>query len=471
METAHWQPIAAEQLRIGHFVRIGDRWFDHPFLKSQFRVATEAELAAIRDAGLARIYFDPARSVPEPEPATHAAPSSGDEPDVRSSKATSAPGLPAGPERAPPATPADEPQIPVLRPAAGAELAAARTPSRPIALPRPDPRALRENLQQSRDDYRAAVDGATAALGMLDAGDPLGAEATRAAVRQVLALAAGRDRPLTSAPVGTTLGGSRRQASLAMDAAALAAAVGRRLKLPAADLQALTTAALVHAIGKSRLPPQLHDEARATSREARAELQRYPRLGAAMLREYPEFAPEVIQIVEQHRERLDGSGFPARARGAEIHPLAPVVGAIHEFQVLAARDGTQLPAAALAQLYLHLRGAYGASTVEHVIAALTVYPPGAFVELADGRIARVARVSERERMTPLVWIFDENLSPTQAPVVDLSEAGHPAIARVLDPRTLAADLRAWFGGDWAGLTFPAPVAPPMGARPPGLLAG
>lgn len=463
MDSVAWQPIGADELQIGHFVRIGDRWFDHPFLQSSFLITTAEELAAIRAAGLSQILVDPARSRPAGAPRLH-------------------PQIPV-------LQPAAAAEPPVLQPAVAPELAATvaaavRLEARPSAAapvsatarsaslaplraaPPSDVRALRDNLSRSREDYRAAVDGAVQALAMLHAGDALGQEATRGAVREVLALAAGRERPLTLAAIAAPVGAQRRQACLSMDAAALAAAVGRRLRLGAAELQLLTTAAMVHALGLSRLPPRLQDESRLRDRDDLAEFRQYPRLGAAMLREYPGFAPEVIRIVEQHRERLNGSGFPAAARGEQIHPLAPIVGAIREFQVLAMRDDPPMPSTALARLYRTLRGAYGASHVEQLIAALTVYPPGTFVALSDGRIARVARVSDRARLAPLVWLYEDGVAPAEAGIVDLSEPGHASVERVIDPRTLSEDQRGWFGGEWAGLTFPAPVAPPMGARPP-----
>ncbi len=58
------------------------------------------------------------------------------------------------------------------------------------------------------------------------------------------------------------------------------------------------------------------------------------------------------------------------------------------------------------------------------------------------------------------------MAPAEAGILDLSEPGHATVERVVDAQTLSAELRSWFGGEWAGLTFPAPVAPPMGARPP-----
>jgi hypothetical protein len=329
-----------------------------------------------------------------------------------------------------------------------------------------DVHRTRENLAQSRQDYLSAVEGAGAALGMLGAGEPDGVEATRLAVRNVLALAAGRERPLTLAPVTAPVGLERRQACLSRDAAALAAAVGRRLKLNSTDLQTLTMAAMLHAIGLSRIAPQLRDESRLERRDELREFREYPRLGADLLRDYGNFPPEVVRIVRQHRERLDGSGFPARESGEAIHPLALVVGAIREFQVRATRDGATLPALALAQLYRNLRDACGATAVDHVIAALTVYPPGTFVALTDGNLARVVRVSEQARLAPLVCLYDESMPASQSEIVDLAEPGRAGVERVLAPAALPAGVLNYFGGDWAGLTFPAPVAPMMGARPP-----
>jgi hypothetical protein len=135
VDTANWQPIAAQDLRIGHYVRIGDRWFDHPFLKSQFQISSAAELAAIHAAALTRIHVDLARSTLVPDEA----------PDAP--MASPAVAQPAG---SLPESGGEPPQIPVLRAAAPAEIAAARPATRPVVIPRPDPRALRDNLQQSR---------------------------------------------------------------------------------------------------------------------------------------------------------------------------------------------------------------------------------------------------------------------------------------------------------------------------------
>jgi len=454
VNSVAWQPIAADQLRVGHFVRIGDRWFEHPFLQSRFRIATTEELTLIRGAGLSQLFIDPQRSQLSHGRAVGHGHGHGQGDDGPRAAVAS-----RGGSRISSADTAAVPEI------ADVVAGAARLKSRK-ATHTADVRRTRENLLQAREDYLGAIEHTGAALAMLDAGDAQGVEAIRGAVRGVLSLAAGRERPLTLAPVPTPVGAGRRQACLSRDAAALAAAVGRRLRLGAAELQVLTTAAMLHGIGMSRIAPTLRDETRLRTRDEFREFREYPRLGADILREQGDFPPEVVRIVHQHRERLDGRGFPGGDSGDSIQPLALVVGAIREFQLRASRDGACVPALALAQLYRGMRGACGADAVDHVIAALTVYPPGSFVALADGNIARVMRVSEQSRLTPIVSLYDESLGAAQAEIIDLSEPGRPAVERVLTPGMLPPGVLAYFGGDWAGLTFPAPVAPPMGARPP-----
>lgn len=44
--------------------------------------------------------------------------------------------------------------------------------------------------------------------------------------------------------------------------------------------------------------------------------------------------PEILRIVREHEERLDGSGFPNGLKGNQIHPYTMVVGLCNEFENL-----------------------------------------------------------------------------------------------------------------------------------------
>jgi hypothetical protein len=413
-----WQSVSVDQLEVGQFIRLGHRWFEHPFLLNRFRIASEKEIAIIRDARLTRIFVDPARSL---------AGAAADAPTGAPADASAN----AAPEEA---------------------ASAVQLQSRKDALAE-RVRGQHEMLGQTRDQYAQAVVSSRHALDLLAAGNDAAAAAVGELTRTLVALVAPRANPLTCAAATRPGEGATLRACRALDAAAIAAAVGQRLHLQAQGLTALTTAALLHAVGLEELPSVMQDEASIRDPDLLTDFQQYPLLGADLLRRCGGFPDEVLQIVRQHRERLDGSGFPERLKGEKIHPLACVIGAIREFQVLAERGESTMPATALAQLFRRLRGAYGPAAIDNVIAALTIYPPGSFLALTDGSIGRVMQVSERSRLRPTVCLFDDTVAPSEAQIIDLADTDALSVARVLDPEQLEAEVREFFGGGWSGFSF------------------
>lgn len=420
-----WQPISVDALRVGHFVRIGHHWYQHPFVLSRFRITSDQDIAIIRRSGITRLFIDPARSaVPEQAP----------------DSLVETPG-------AVQETPADVAVV--------AEQMQSRKAAHTAKV-----RRHRDHLIQTQESYRTAVDDFSVTLGLLASGRSAAGDSVDALVHKIVATATGSDSPLTFAAITHPDDAAQRRACLGLDAAAIAAAVGRRMRLTGEDMTTLTASAMLHAIGMEQLPEALREEGLIRSREDILEFQHYPLLGSAMLRECRRFPVDVLRVVRQHRERLDGSGFPESASAEEIHPFASIVGAIREFQVHAAREAAMVPAAAVAHLYRNLRGAYGATAVDNVIAALTVYPPGAFLALSDGSIGRVMRVSDTARLRPMVCLFDETVAPGDAQIVDLAETADISVARVLDPAALQADVRSFFGSGWAGLALSPAAALP-----------
>ena len=91
-------------------------------------------------------------------------------------------------------------------------------------------------------------------------------------------------------------------------------------------VQTLALGALFHDIGLLQLPPELQemDEALMTP-EQKAIYHTHPTLGADALKSIPGLNVGVQQIVLQHHEHVNGSGYPAGLTGNKIYPLAKVV--------------------------------------------------------------------------------------------------------------------------------------------------
>ena len=98
--------------------------------------------------------------------------------------------------------------------------------------------------------------------------------------------------------------------------AAIAVAVGTRLRFGPERLATLCRAALLHDIGKRLVPRALLDKPHALSAAERRVVEGHAGVGSMLLLQ--EGLLSEASIVRHHHERWDGTGYPDRMRGREI---------------------------------------------------------------------------------------------------------------------------------------------------------
>jgi diguanylate cyclase (GGDEF)-like protein len=123
------------------------------------------------------------------------------------------------------------------------------------------------------------------------------------------------------------------------------------LDLPHEQALTLETAALVHDIGKIRIPDEVLLKTGGLTPEDRELINSHPEFGEQILG--PADMPEVLPVVRHHHERWDGTGYPDGLIGMEIPFEARVLSICDAFEAMtsARRYRPALPtAAALAEL-------------------------------------------------------------------------------------------------------------------------
>jgi HD-GYP domain-containing protein (c-di-GMP phosphodiesterase class II) len=100
--------------------------------------------------------------------------------------------------------------------------------------------------------------------------------------------------------------------------ATLACAVGEELRLPPATLRHLAIGGLLHDMGKLRVPPGILCKPAALDPREFALIKRHPEDGARLLADLGGFPAEVLDLVLDHHERLDGGGYPRALPEARI---------------------------------------------------------------------------------------------------------------------------------------------------------
>jgi len=105
----------------------------------------------------------------------------------------------------------------------------------------------------------------------------------------------------------------------------LATAIAKELNLSEDKIEGIRIASLIHDIGKIGLPTEILSKPTKLSDLEFRLIKEHPRIGYDILKSI-DFSYPVAEIVLQHHERLNGSGYPNHLKGDQIFPEARILG-------------------------------------------------------------------------------------------------------------------------------------------------
>lgn len=110
-----------------------------------------------------------------------------------------------------------------------------------------------------------------------------------------------------------------------VDVATYALGFGYHLGLEKTQLKKLVKGAMLHDIGKKRIPDEIISKNGALSDQEFRIIKNHPSYGIDILREIGENDNIVLSIVEEHHEKANGSGYPRALTLDKIHLFAQIV--------------------------------------------------------------------------------------------------------------------------------------------------
>ncbi|HEX5912799.1 MAG TPA: HD domain-containing phosphohydrolase, partial [Rubrobacter sp.] len=110
----------------------------------------------------------------------------------------------------------------------------------------------------------------------------------------------------------------------------LALRIGGEISLPAEQMEALASGALLHDVGKIGIPDRILQKSGRLTEDEYAEIKRHPVLGVSILTPATELA-SALPVVKHHHERFDGKGYPDGLRGEGIPLIARIVSVADAF--------------------------------------------------------------------------------------------------------------------------------------------
>jgi putative nucleotidyltransferase with HDIG domain len=392
--AAATQYIAPDRLCVGLYVHLDIGWMEHPFTFSSFKIKSPGQLASLRALGLERIRYEPARS--EAAPLTEAAPA---------------------------ASVAQE----VTRALSEAQLAAI------------DAKRIRiERLNRQRQDIAECRKQFLSAARMLKQinrnvfAKPRQALDDTKRLVELMTDSMLSDKDIAVHLVTDKQGGEDVYLH-ALNVAVLALILGKELGLPREAMRILGTAALLHDIGTLELPEHILHRSHAPGTTEQSVLRQHVAHSLAIGKKMG-LLREELQVIYQHHEYVDGSGYPKGTKGDGIATLAKVLSVANDYDNLCNRPNpadSLSPHEALSLMYGRHRARYEAGPLNVFIRCLGVYPPGSLVLLSNDVVGMVIAINASKPLRPVVLIYDPDVPKSDAVVLDLEQDPDFSVAQCL----------------------------------------
>ena len=216
--------------------------------------------------------------------------------------------------------------------------------------------------------------------------------------------------------------------------AVLAELVGKRAEMSEAERLSMVCAALTRDIGQAAFQHELDRIQGPLTESLKEKVRQHPRKSVEMLQRAGVTDAAWLSAVETHHERLNGTGYPAGAKGEQIGPMARLLAVCDTYSAMV-KPRPYRPKGQATHTQLALREIFSdqGTTVDSGFAALLiktigVLPPGSIVRLKCGEVAIV-----RDTVTSLtqarVWtLYDRTQMPVLEPVPrDTSNPGHEIV--------------------------------------------
>lgn len=397
--------ISIEHLSVGMYVHLDLRWVEHNFPLSSFKIKNTNQIAEIKALGLKKIRIDPARS-------TVVAP-------------------------------------PLQKDVPARELEPVLDPDAAVVAPRP---VIQERLA-FLDQQRSALENcekhfAKAASSLKEINANLHARPQEAyeeatdLVRDILRTILS-DKDIAIHLMNDKMDGEEMYYH-ALNVSVLAMMLAREIGMPAADIQQLGIGCLFHDVGKMQIPARIL-KARMPTRAEYNLIQQHCVYGAEIGTKLG-LSRQAMDIILQHHEHMDGTGYPNLLIGDEISPLARIAAIVNAYdnhcnQTEPADSLT--PYEALSYMYANERNWFDVNYLSVFIRCMGVYPPGTLVRLSDETLGLVVASNFGMPLRPRILIFDPSVPKSEATVLDLQQEPDLCVKDSLRPSDMGRDVYAY----------------------------
>jgi len=168
----------------------------------------------------------------------------------------------------------------------------------------------------------------------------------------------------------------------------------RRLSFSDAQRTTVISAALLMNVGMYELQNELFSQAEPLTEGQQKLVHDHPKKSVEMLEKAGVTDVNLLSIILQHHERIDGGGYPEKLLGDKIHQGAKIVALADMYAAMITPRSYREPVmaqTALKNIFTDRGESVDDQLTQLLIREVGVYPPGSFVKLVNGDTAIVIK--------------------------------------------------------------------------------
>ncbi len=200
----------------------------------------------------------------------------------------------------------------------------------------------------------------------------------------------------------------------------LSLALASLLPLGKVALSNLGIAALLHDVGKVKLPPDLIKKAGPLNSEEWLLLEKHPVLGAEILSSVPTLNRVAVIVAFEHHLGFDGGGYPHVQPARKPHFFSRLVGLADAFDAatsLRPYRRANTPVKIISEIIDQSGKHFDPLLVKLFVSMMGVYPVGSLVKLSNGSVGIVVFENEADVTRPTVKVFIDEQNRRIEPIL------------------------------------------------------
>ncbi|MBN1524026.1 MAG: HD domain-containing protein [Spirochaetales bacterium] len=224
----------------------------------------------------------------------------------------------------------------------------------------------------------------------------------------------------------------------ALHTAILATVMGLLRRMFGHELIKLTTAGLLHDVGMLRISPEILMKKGQLTINDRTVIETHPALSHGIIVKELGFSNEIGEIVLQHHERPDGTGYPQKLEQRNMTVYSQIIAVAHAYAALINKKPYRSHLLGYDAIKVILRGIslqFIPEVVELFLKCVGIYPVGSYVLLNDFSVAQVLEKSTEAPLRPIIRILVDRHGEKskKPPIINLLKHDELYIMKAVDP--------------------------------------